>query len=461
MEEKKKPEELENLELDNIQIIENVEVEGSEVEEEKEEVVQEEKLPIEGIEGEEGIAPLEIEPEEDKEEDKEESREEETAEKEEEKLEVQPEIEGDFKAELEPEKVEEKEETTPFLLEEEEKENKENTSQTPQKTQQEVKKEEEKGKETPWREFFSRYRRVLLPTLGLTGLVLFGVVAGEVYLKFRENPEETSQPYQPQKRPAFVQNRTPQPAKPVRPQAQQPARVPQQKVSPITTQQKVPQNRPISKEAEKLALSSLKPQVSQTPVQKKAQRKLKLQKQVEQKGKGQKEAKVQTPVSLVVGLDENLALLKKDLELTKLKVKKKEAELKLLELKSKERELKGELSPPSMPNSSGSGRIPPEVQSELENLKVEVGELKRLVRDRRERVKPQVQRASVQFPKMKVVAVSCSSAKCIGLLKIGDQLLQVEEGQRIGKLEILEISPSGIMVSFMGAAKLIPLLPNQ
>ena len=449
MEEKKKPEELENLELDNIQIIEDVEVEDSEVEEEKEEAVQEEKVPIEGIEGEKEIAPLEIEPEEDKEE----NREEETAEKEEEKLEVQSEIEGIFNAELEPEpeKVEEKEETTPFLLEEEEKEN---TSQTPQKTQQEVKKEEK----TPWRESFRKYRRVLLPTLGLTGLVLFGTVAGGIYLKFRENPEETSQPYQPQKRPAFVQNRTPQPAKPVRPQAQQPARVPQQKVSPITTQQKVPQNRPISKEAEKLALSSLKPQVPQTPVQKKVQQKPELQKQVEQKKKEQKEAKVQTPVSLVVGLDENLALLKKDLELTKLKVKKKEAELKLLELKSKERELKGELSPPSMPSS---GRIPPEVQSELENLKVEVGELKRLVRDRRERVKPQVQRASVQFPKMKVVAVSCSSARCIGLLKIGDQLLQVEEGQRIGKLEILEISPSGIMVSFMGAAKLIPLLPNQ
>ena len=149
-------------------------------------------------------------------------------------------------------------------------------------------------------------------------------------------------------------------------------------------------------------------------------------------------------ISVAVGIDKNIALLKKELELKKLKVQEKETDLKLKELESKEKQLMAVLSPPSNPSQEELERV----KSALSQIKLQVETLKEQVRKRQTStpVKPPtvVQPIDENFP-LKVVAVSCKNS-CRALVSFMGQMKVVKEGDRIGGVLVSEITPDGILL---------------
>jgi len=160
-------------------------------------------------------------------------------------------------------------------------------------------------------------------------------------------------------------------------------------------------------------------------------------------------------VDVVVGLDENLALLKKRIELKKLLVQEKQAELKLKELEKKEREVSFAIAPPQFRNSPETAKV----NRELSQIKVEIEGLKRQISSLSHA--PSVPPPEVEFGEVKVIAVSCNQTKCTALVKTENGYLRISEGDSLGPYEVAEISPKGVLISAYGVKKFYPVSPVE
>jgi hypothetical protein len=158
-------------------------------------------------------------------------------------------------------------------------------------------------------------------------------------------------------------------------------------------------------------------------------------------------------VDVVVGLDENLALLKKRIELKKLLVQEKQAELKLKELEKKEREVSFAIAPPQFRNSPETAKV----NREISQIKVEIEGLKRQISS----LSHAPSAPPPEFGEVKVIAVSCNQTKCTALVKTENGYLRISEGDSLGPYEVAEISPKGVLISAYGVKKFYPVSPVE
>ena len=174
-------------------------------------------------------------------------------------------------------------------------------------------------------------------------------------------------------------------------------------------------------------------------------------------------------ISVVVGKDKNIALLKKDIELEKLLAKKKEIELKLKELTLKEQELDRQLNAKVIDNDEIKRTIA-ELQSQIDEFRSELESLRKQqnskedlaikapvqpIKVKVESKKPVV--ANVKLPPLQVIGISCEGNDCSALVKLGVKTIRLSKGDFLLGFEIVNVDKDSVYLQKGGVIKRIPV----
>lgn len=334
-------------------------------------------------------------------------------------------------------------------------------------------KEEEKKKGRKEKGIDFKDKKVVIGVVSAAGL-LIGLGALGFLIGGKENAPSVSQPYIPSKRPAFALRNHPKMPKPAKQQAA--ASRPVSGLNPQRTKAGKPEGnaRPKTSLPVKTAKSGSEPEkfsevnrlassivgrknVPALSQQKTASRqttvsgwKTKVRQSVQsvqepRTAAAEPEGEGGGSLSVVVGMDKSIALLKKNLEYKKLLLQEKETELKLKKLEAEEKQYAYQLAPPKeSPEVEKIKSVLSQIRVEVENLKQQVNRKPAKGGEEGENTEELYSRLVKYLPG--VEAVSCSESRCRALIiSTTGGAVTVEEGDTVGPFTVEEITPSGVL----------------